>query len=244
MYRGATASGIQIPTNGLLINYDAAQLRSYPRDGTTTFTDLSGRGNNGTLTNGAAFNSLNGGSILLDGVDDYISLGVFNPGVNVSLSYWSCICWLRMSYLLSNRGIVSAYLNNPPTGGYGIGIQSDAGGGKLTLSMYATKSDGSNYYFASTTGMNWDTDYMVAATFDPASTGYAKIYINGLFDSSSFFFGGSIINISGQQYRVGSGTTGSPFMKGYIYSVQTYSVALTATEILQAYNATKSRFGL
>ena len=62
-----------IVTNGLVLNLDAANPRSYPQpyDG-TTWADLSGNGNNGTLTNGPTFNAVNGGSIVFDGVDDFI----------------------------------------------------------------------------------------------------------------------------------------------------------------------------
>jgi Concanavalin A-like lectin/glucanases superfamily len=243
MYRGATDSGIKIPTNGLLINYDAAQLRSYPGSG-NIITDLSGVGNNGTLTNGPTFSSLRGGSILVDGVDDYISLGTWNSGVNINLSYLTFIVWLRQSYQLGSCGILSGCINNPPTGLYGAYILFNNGGGTQTLQVGATASGGSSYNLLSTTNIPWDTDTMVAFTFDPASTGTANIYINGVLDKSGFFFTGSIININGQQYRIATGTTGTPFFKGYIYSAQVYSVALTATQIKQYYDATKTRFGL
>jgi hypothetical protein len=244
MYRGATDSGIKIPTNGLLINYDAAQLRSYPGSG-NIITDLSGRGNNGTLTNGPTFSSLRGGSILVDGVDDYINLGNWNSGVNVSLYYLTFIVWLRQSYQLGSCGILSGYYNNPPTGGYGAYFQFNNGGGTQTLQFGAIRTfTGQNFSLSSTTNIPWDTDTMVAATFDPAATGYGNIYINGVLDKSAFLFTSSIIDNTGQPYRIASGTTGTPFFKGYIYSAQVYSVALTATEIKQYYDATKTRFGL
>ena len=54
-----------IITSGLILNLDAGNVASYPGSG-TTWTDLSGNGNNGTLINGPTFNSSNGGSILFD----------------------------------------------------------------------------------------------------------------------------------------------------------------------------------
>ena len=59
-----------IVTDGLILNLDAGFVSSYPRTG-TTWTDLSGSGNTGTLFNGPTYNSDNGGSIVFDGVDDY-----------------------------------------------------------------------------------------------------------------------------------------------------------------------------
>ena len=63
-----------IVTNGLMLNYDAGFDPSYPTTGTTWY-DLSGNANNGTLTNGPTFNSANSGSIVWDGVDDYADTG-------------------------------------------------------------------------------------------------------------------------------------------------------------------------
>lgn len=53
----------------LLLWLDAEQPGSYPETG-TTWTDLSGNGNNGTLTNGPTYSS---GSIVFDGVNDFIT---------------------------------------------------------------------------------------------------------------------------------------------------------------------------
>ena len=49
MTNGILDSGQKIITDGLVLNLDAAQLRSYPTTG-TTWTDLSGNSNNGTPT--------------------------------------------------------------------------------------------------------------------------------------------------------------------------------------------------
>jgi hypothetical protein len=67
-------NGPKIATNGLLLTLDAANVKSYPGSG-TTWTDLSRNGNNGTLTNGPTFNSNNRGSIVFDGVNDYVDTG-------------------------------------------------------------------------------------------------------------------------------------------------------------------------
>jgi hypothetical protein len=63
-----------IVQSGLVLNLDAGVSSSYPGSG-TTWTDLSGNGNTGTLTNGPTYNSANGGSLVFDGVDDYVNVG-------------------------------------------------------------------------------------------------------------------------------------------------------------------------
>ena len=63
----------KIVTNGLVLCLDAGNTKSYPGSG-TAWTDLSGRGNNGTLTNGPTYSSTNGGSVVFDAVDDYVTV--------------------------------------------------------------------------------------------------------------------------------------------------------------------------
>ena len=63
----------KIVTNGLVLCLDAANAKSYPGSG-TAWTDLSGLGNTGTLTNGPTYSSANNGSIVLDGINDYTSI--------------------------------------------------------------------------------------------------------------------------------------------------------------------------
>ena len=77
----------KIVTDGLVLALDAANVKSYPGSG-TTWTDMSGNGNNVTLTNGPTFSSDNGGSIVFDGVNDTATLS--NPSTlsNYTLSLW------------------------------------------------------------------------------------------------------------------------------------------------------------
>ena len=65
-------------TNGLVLHLDASNPRSYPGAGTTWF-DVSGNGNNGTLTNmsvPACYVKTYGGRALdFDGMNDYVATG-------------------------------------------------------------------------------------------------------------------------------------------------------------------------
>ena len=68
----ACHGGPDIVEDNLVLYLDAANTKSYPGTG-TTWTDLSGNGVTGTLVNGATFNSGNGGYIVFDGANDYVS---------------------------------------------------------------------------------------------------------------------------------------------------------------------------
>ena len=83
----ATYYSPKIVTDGLVLALDAANRKSY-NSGSTTWYDLSGNNNNGTLYNGPTFNSANSGSIVFDGVDDYSTSFISSPGSNFTISFW------------------------------------------------------------------------------------------------------------------------------------------------------------
>jgi hypothetical protein len=241
MYRGATASGIQIVTSGLLINYDAAQLRSYAQGGATTWTDLSGKSNNGTLTNGPSFNASNGGGIVFDGTNDYISVGTVSSN-NLNLNGFSCCVWLNMSYALGSIPFFAICdASGNPIVPY---FQFNNGGGTQKLEFAAKTAGGTFYQLFGTTSINFGTNVMVSATFNNTTTATAKIYINNNLENSATFFNGTMLNVNGQQMRLAFGTSGQVYFKGTIYSFQLYNRELTSTEISQNYSAVKTRFGL
>ena len=80
-----------IVTNGLVLSLDAGFDPSYPTTGTTWY-DLSGNSNNGTLINGPTFNTSNSGSIVFDGIDDYAEVTQRNTNLEFQpTSGYSCI---------------------------------------------------------------------------------------------------------------------------------------------------------
>ena len=71
----SSGGGGGIVTQNLVLNLDAGDNSSYGGSG-TTWTDLSGQGNNGTLVNGVAYSSDNSGYLIFDGNDDKVTLPV------------------------------------------------------------------------------------------------------------------------------------------------------------------------
>lgn len=74
-----------IVTQGLVLDLDAAIQGSYPKTGSTWF-DISNNGNNGTLTNGPTYSPDNFGSIVFDGVNDYVNL-LTPPSFNNAVTF-------------------------------------------------------------------------------------------------------------------------------------------------------------
>jgi hypothetical protein len=108
-----------IVTNGLVLNLDAANTKSYV-SGSTNWFSLGNPSLSGSLINGPTFNSGNGGSIVFDGVNDYASFGVISS-LPSGTSDRTMMGWVRDDSIIDYAGDLS------PIFGYG----SDAAAGQL-----------------------------------------------------------------------------------------------------------------
>ena len=230
----------KIITEGLVLSLDAGNVKSYPGSG-TVWTDKSGRGNNGTLTNGPTFSSANGGSIVFDGVDDYCNLGPTNVVIGNNLSkitycqYIKFTSTVRMySFALKRVAggtLASIELNN--LGGTGTDI------GQITC-FYRNTLDSNFNYLNFNDGYNDGQWYYVVATISETE---GNMYVNG--ELKKTVEGGILsTNTNNADATVGSFDNTQLFFNGNISNTQIYNRALSASEVLQNYNATKSRFGL
>ena len=222
-----------IVTNGLVLFLDANNTNSYPGSG-TTWTDLSGNSNSGTLTNGPTFSSTNGGSIVFDGVDDQVRLGEVTSALSTSLTY---NIWFNPSVIDTSRTLF--WDDNAQNGGDSW-VQITSGGAIQSQ----RDTDGFGVLTSSTTisANNWYNFNMVAN----GSSG--KIfYINGQNVGSNNV---AISTKSGKSYiTLGASFDGSiniptGTFNGKIASFSIYNRALTATEVLQNFSAIRTRFGV
>lgn len=231
MLTGIIDSGQKIITDGLVLHLDAAQLRSYPGSG-TTWTDLSGNGNSGTLTNSPTFDSANGGSLNFDGINDYLALSAYN---NLNFQYGSQEIWVQLD-AVNPTGPLQRILdrNNVLAGTFsflydGTNISARVRNTANTIAIV-------NYITPETN--NW-TCYSM--TYDGTTI---RAYINGNLDNSSTAISGAINTSGTYAMYIMSQNNINQFTDGKLSIVRMYNRALSATEILQNYNATKSRFGL
>jgi hypothetical protein len=228
----SVSGGPDIVEDGLVLILDAANTESYPGSG-TVWTDLSGNGNNGTLTNGPTFSSINGGIIDFDGVNDTVNMGIGNTFF--PLPQFTINVWFR------SVGTVDTTGTTPSLYGFTYGIRCIVGSSGLSFSV----DNGSNLSATSTTGnIPFRNGDWYNCTMTHTGT-VNSMYINGQFNVS--------VN------RTWSGTSRWPtngwnlgrdnndnfyFFFGQISHCQIYNRALSAAEILQNYNATKGRYGL
>jgi hypothetical protein len=219
--------GPKVVTNGLVLCLDAANKNSYRGTG-TTWTDLSGNSNNGTLTNGPTFNSTNMGVIVFDGTNDYVS----SFPTQISGVGSKTICAFIYPTTTSRAGI--------------CGIRNSSDGWVFTINRNAS---GNLTYFHTTgtavevsAGISINNWVQVCVTYSTI-TSTVILYKNGYqvgstATSVSTIVGSSFKGVIGDE----DASITTPF-KGNISNLQIYNRDLSATEVLQNYNATKSRFG-
>ena len=226
-----------IPTDGLSMTLDAGFTPSYPTSGTTWY-NMSGA-NNDTLLNGPTYDSAEGGSIVFDSTDDTSTFPVntFNSGAPQDGTYY-----FRIKYPTYTS--TQTILFNENGGGFGSGIvyyYNPGQTGRYYFVIYFNNtSAGTGNILGIFDGLTAGSWFDVAITFD--STGKWATYKNGALNTS-----GTVANFSSWR-RTGNGTPGfrasSSLGSGNSQLFYYYTRALSAAEILQIFNSTKSRVGL
>jgi len=238
--KGQTVYGAKsIVTDGLVLYLDAANQKSYSGTG-TTWTDLSGYNNNGTLVNSPIFSN---GLIILDGTNDYVSI---NGNANL---YSSNFTWQSWHYYTAGgtslsamwwseitvKNFLIAYANINLTSSY---MRLDT-----LSSIYQSPSSGTNYNgFSGQNGTqlpllnNW-----VQTTLIKNGTTFTLYW--GTTIKWQITIPNWVISNTSQQIHFGakSGTFASA-MK--LSSLMMYNRAITTDELSQNYNSLRGRFGL
>lgn len=221
----------KIVTSGLVFAVDAANVKSYV-SGSTTWSDLSGNRNNGTLTNGPTFSTGSGGSIVFDGVNDYVMNNAF---VNPPTSTFTIGCWARFSSVATGR-----YLLSFGKDAFGLALFAYGfGGGQLIFEMGSGVGNVSSGIIP-TIGV-W---YNIVATGDGTNT---RFYLNGNLTGTASQGGKQIAGtptLSLGSYVDAGGNPSTYYHHGNIALAQIYNRALSAQEILQNFNTMRSRFGV
>lgn len=243
----AINAGPKIIEDGLVFCVDAANPRSYPGAG-TTWTDLTVNKNNGTLTNGPTFDSANGGSISLDGINDYISVGSFNEDSNqdVSVMVWVYPIVLNggtnagfdYSWIINKRDndddrqwqMLFRSIEGANDFFLRVSIWDDTAGTQVSVGIGETTEIFENQW------------YHCAFTFSSSNSG-VSLYLNGVLNASDTL-GGTGNRKTGARDLIScrAGWDNSYFLSSNLASTQIYNRCLTAQEIKRNYNSTRGRF--
>ena len=208
-----------IVTDGLVLYLDAANTRSYSGSGTSSNSLVGGIG--ATLVNGVGFTSSNNGAFTFDGSNDYINFG-------------------NSSAVQQSSGTLSAWAKaSSPGGGYrGIIAKQGAYG------LFYTDSVLVAYDWAAdaprSTGVNIadNTWKNVVLTYQSGVSNGTRIYINGVSVLTTTI---TVLNQTGNLFG-GAEANAGQYASCQISLFNMYNRALSATEVLQNYNATKGRY--
>jgi hypothetical protein len=251
--------GAQLERGSVATDY-TTRLSGTAKNRGTTWTDLSGNGNNGTLVNGVGYNSSNLGSLVFDGVDKYVtnnssSFTIANDLFADTNGSWTVSAWFKFPVLPTQSR--SDELNS---GNCSYSIFGKSGGiltgatftlfvaGTSTVSGTNTNKCMANIRGVNTTIsntlVNTNTWYNAIVTWDGA-TAYG--YLNAS-SPTTLTVGTATVQV----YNIDIGTTASlndpptgfHNFEGNIAQVSIYNRALTPQEIQQNFIATRSRFGI
>lgn len=227
-----------IVTNGLVLNLDAGNYKSYPKTG-TAWTDISNNRNKGTLINGPIFSTDIGGSIVFDGINDYCDIPIPSvpTGSQITISFWTKVNIIKAS------GIFSAYNSV----------------GDRQLNIHLPWTDNVVYWDCGSVGSNYDRINTAALTAEQrtgwhnwsftknATIGTMIIYLDGINIASGTGKIATIDTISAASHPCAMArffANSTEYYSGNVSNMLMYNRALSTPEISQNYMALKSRFGL
>lgn len=184
----------------------------------TTWTDISGNGNNMTLTNSPSFSNANGGVLQFNGINQYGSL----TSLNYSATTFTIIAGSRYSGATRGR-VISSMVNNWLFGHWGSGSEE-----------YHPQS----WVYQGTAN---DTNWRIYAATEDYSGDLRSFYVNNsaiVTNSTAGSAGFNGLSVG----RWGAGA--SEYSTCEVSFIQVYNRILTTQEITQTYIALRSRFGI
>jgi len=239
----------KIVTDGLILYCDGANPQSYI-SGDTICNDLSITQSTGTLENGVTYDTDNNGSWVFDGLDDYIDFSDTTLDLErtdaFSFSSWVYADAFEIGTI---NAILSKY-SNPPARGYHYSVFKDPvlTGGNPYLRFDLQNNGGLNgiIVWGSTT-LSTSMWYNFTVTYNGSSDASGTtLYVNGVAESLYIRYDtlNATIN-SAKTFKIGGiAIPAFRIWNGKIPIVKVYNKELSVSEVLQNYNAMKSRFGL
>lgn len=221
----------KVVTDGLKVYLDAGNPKSYV-SGSTTWYDLSGNNVNGTLTNGPTFSPEVNGCLVFDGVDDIVATSYNQIQTSSTFEIWAnrtesvneynVMAGMSLPYFSFRRG---NYLH----------FSENVGG--VQRNLYTNDSA----VLGTLVNNRWYCFHFVNS-FDGVNT-IMSSYSDGVF-RGSITNSGSTVTSTSSNLTIGNSRPdiiNYPF-KGKISMFKYYNRTLSSQEILQNYNATKSRY--
>lgn len=223
--------GPEIVNDGLVLHLDAANVKSYPGSG-TTWSDLSGNGNNGTI-NGATYNSSNNGRFLFDNTNDVVTIpnsASLNPTTGLTIASWVIFDADSQDFIFEKGNVNTQFsLFSHSTD---IVFRTFHSGDALYHTQNPSKS--------SVGVVNGQWHNIVGSWNGTTKT----IYVDGVLRNSVSKSGSLVTTTPGASVGRFGGTTTGYWFGGSISSVSVYNKGLSDLEVNQNYQALRGRYGL
>jgi hypothetical protein len=218
-----------IVTDGLRLYLDAGNASSYPGSG-TTWTDISGYGNNFTLVNGPTFTTESGGAIVFDGTNDYAT------GPNANL------------YGITADATIELIIK-PTQAVTGASFRFQSNENIRGLFAHTPYSDNTYYYdsagqriqFTDATLINQNAYFVFRRR--AATSPYREIIRNSVqraADTNAL----NAMTLNANPVLLAAVPADAEYFKGNMYVFRVYNRALSDAELAQNYSVDRARFGL
>ena len=245
---GGGGGGDNVVTDNMVVYLDAGNNSSYSGSG-TSWNDISGNGNNFTLTNGPTYTSSDGGAIVFDGTNDCAVSALNQSFFQFGTGDYSYGLWVKFDTLGDYEGTLSSGRGNESgTNDYIGGWQIDTVSGVVNHKL---GSNAGNITLTSSLNPSTGTWYYIFVVND-RSENELKLYVNGSLNTTTGQSGYGSISVGNFSnttsiyniFNIGRNRNQDSFFDGSIGQVHVYKgKALTASEVLQNYDASKSRYG-
>jgi len=221
-------------SSNLVLYYDPSNSSSYSGSG-TTINDLSGNGLNGTMSNitfTSPYFSFNGTSSQVSVADNIL----LEPGSGD----WTIEFWVNHSVITGASRILIAKTDGGNSADWGYGLRTIANGG-----TFMEIGNGSTSITSPSSTLSANTWYQVVGVWTNVASNSLALYINGTLIGSNSHLFTSIKNTTSPLY-LGSFNGGqfAQWLNGRMGVVRMYNSALTGSQVLQNFNADKSKYGL
>lgn len=218
--------GPQIVSDGMIFFLDSSNPKSYPGAG-TVWTDMSGFSNNITLINNVGFSTINAGSLVFNGTNNYAE-GTNSASLDASTSM-TVSAWIRITNFSGLMSIVGKG-STSPAGGWDFRLDGNT---QLNLVKYAITDQ--KVTINALSANVWQN---LCAVQGPANVTY---YVNGsgvgIFNNSSSFVA-STANLRVARDR------DITYTPSNIGQIMIYNRTLSALEIQQNFNALRGKYGI
>jgi hypothetical protein len=221
-------------TSNLVLYFDPSNPSSYSGSGTVV-NDLSGNGLNGTMSNitfTSPYFTYNGSSSQVSVADNTL----LEPGSGD----WSIEFWVNYSVIAGLGRVLIGKTDGGLAAEWGYGLRTSAAG-----TTYMEVGNGSTSIISPTSGLTTNTWYQVVGVWTNVVSNSFALYINGSLRGSNSHSFTSIRNTTSPLY-LGSFNGGQfpQWLNGRMGVVRMYNKSLTSSEVLQNFNADKTKYGI